>query len=69
MKCLSNCTTKLFTTERMLRAYLPSRIGGLKLTENELKKRLNNPTDGVGPYYFTAEHEDSQEKEKMQQEK
>ena len=57
-KCLDNCVYKVFASEKLMRAYLPSRLQSLKLTENELNKRVNNPNRELGPYFYKKNFED-----------
>ena len=57
--CIENCSYKLFITEQVMRAYLPTRMADLSLTQSELESRLNNPNKEQGPYFYTKEFEDS----------
>ena len=57
--CLDNCSYKMFASDKILRAYMPTRFASLKLNENELTKRLNNPNKEIGPYFLRKTYEDS----------
>ena len=35
--CIDNCAYKVFTTDKVMRAYLPSRFAGLKINQNEME--------------------------------
>ena len=59
-KCLKNCASKLFTTENIFRNSLNSRIHTNQLTKEDLWKRINNPTDSIGPYFLTTDFETKQ---------
>lgn len=52
VECLDNCALKVFSTEKLMRAYIPNRLSGLKLTQTELERRINNPNDERGPYFY-----------------
>jgi hypothetical protein len=49
LKCIDNCTEKLFITERILKGYLPHRFS--KVTMRDIEERLNKPTDSYGTYF------------------
>ena len=57
--CLDNCAYKLFATDKVTRAYLPTRLMELKVTSQELEKRLNNPNQEHGPYFLRKDYEES----------
>ena len=57
--CLDNCVYKVFASEKVMKAYLPTRFRELKLNQSELGKRLNNPNQEHGPYFLKKEYEDS----------
>ena len=48
----------MFSTDRVLRAYLPTRLGELKINQTDLTKRLNNPNQESGPYFLKKAYED-----------
>lgn len=51
-ECIENCTVKIFNTEQLLMDYLPQRLlAGGPLDEDIVSKRMNNPTDEIGPYF------------------
>ena len=50
--CVDNCVYKLFATERVMRAYLPTRMNKVKVNQSQLEKRINNPNEEHGPYFF-----------------
>jgi hypothetical protein len=56
IKCVNICAQKMFQSEKILRTHMPYRLQSSKqdLSETEVAKRLNNPTDSYGPY-FTKE--------------
>ena len=58
---MDNCAYKVFATEKVMRAYLPTRFSELKLTQSELLKRLNNPNEEHGPYFLRKEQQASSE--------
>ena len=61
--CLDNCVYKVFSSEKIMRAYLPTRLAELKLTESELQKRINNPNKDIGPYFYQKEYENKKAEE------
>ena len=50
-QCVDNCVRKIFASTKVLRAYLPLRLKEGKITEREIERRLNNPTDSYGVYF------------------
>lgn len=48
-ECLNNCMEKMFITEKILKTYLPKKFS--KITQKEIKHRLDNPTDSYGKYF------------------
>jgi hypothetical protein len=53
--CSDNCIKKTFSSDRLLKSYIPFRLKqGGELTEKNLEKRLNNPTDAYGPYFYAS---------------
>ena len=59
--CVDNCAYKVFATDKVMRAYLPTRFAELKLNQKELENRLNNPNEEHGPYFYKLSYEDAQE--------
>ena len=59
VSCLDNCVYKVFSTEKVMRAYLPTRLMELKLTSQGLEKRLNTPNEERGPYFMRKDYEDA----------
>ena len=57
--CLDNCVFKVFATEKVMRAYLPTRLMSLRLTQSEITHRLNTPNEERGPYFLRKEYEDT----------
>ena len=45
-------------TEQVMRAYLPTRLASLSLTQTEIESRLNNPNKARGPYFYKKDYED-----------
>ena len=62
--CLDNCVYKVFSSEKLMRAYLPTRMAELKLTQGELERRINNPNKEHGPYFYQKAFEDREEAKK-----
>ena len=52
--CLDNCAYKIFASEKIMRAYIPTKLSELKLTQKDLEKRLNNPNEERGPYFMKS---------------
>ena len=52
LTCITNCVKKVFTTEKIFYDSLKSRIKFDKLTEQELSRRIDDPTGVIGPYYL-----------------
>ena len=57
--CVDNCAYKIFATDKVMRAYLPTRLGELKLTQKDLEHRLNNPNEEHGPYFHQKSYENA----------
>ena len=58
-ECLDNCVYKVFATEKVMRAYLPTRLNEVRMTAQDLEKRLNNPNEERGPYFLRKDFEDA----------
>ena len=51
---MDNCAYKIFASEKIMRAYIPTKLSELKLTQKDLEKRLNNPNEERGPYFMKS---------------